>query len=132
MGFMAYAPLGRGLLTGRFRTAKDLPDGDRRRQFPRFQAENIEKNVQILSRLRDLATEKGISLASLSLAWLLHRGDDIIPIPSSKTREHLEDNLRALAVALTEEDLSRIEEICPPGAAAGTRYPAKQMLRVNA
>ena len=131
MGFMAYAPLGRGLLSGRFRTAEDLPADDRRRDFPRFQAGNVERNAGVLSRLQEVAAGKGISLACLALAWLLHQGDDIIPIPSSKTRAHLEDNIRAVEVLLTEEDLSRVDEICPPGAAAGTRYPARQMPRVN-
>lgn len=131
MGFMAYAPLGRGLLTGRFQAEDDLPEGDRRHDFPRFQVENIERNARLLGRLGELANEKGVSLPALCLAWLLHQGDDVIPIPSSKSRVHLEDNLSALEVILTEGDLARIEAICPSGAAAGTRYPAKQMVRLN-
>lgn len=131
MGFMAYAPLGRGILSGQFHSVEDIPEGDRRHRLPRYQGENMKHNVQLLYRLEEIAGDKGISLPCLSIAWLLHQGDDIIPIPSSKSRDHLKDNLKALEVELTAEDLSRIEEICPPGAAAGTRYPEGQMSRVN-
>lgn len=131
MGFMAYAPLGRGILSGQFFKSEDIPAGDRRHANPRYQGENMRRNAQLLHRLKEIADEKGISLACLSLAWLLHQGEDVIPIPSSKSRAHLEDNLRALEVALSAEDLARLEAICPPGAAAGTRYPESEMRRLN-
>jgi len=131
MGFMAYAPLGRGILSGQFHSADDVPEDDPRRRYPRYTGANMAHNAKLLRRLEGIADEKGISLPCLAIAWVLHRGDDIVPIPSSKTRAHLEDNLKALEVELSHEDLARIEEICPPGAAAGTRYPERMMARVN-
>lgn len=131
MSLMAYAPLGKGLLAGGVRTVDDVPAGDRRRELPRFRPENMMRNARMLVQLEAIAAEKGVSLAPLALAWLLHQGREVIPIPSSKSRDHLEDNLRALDVSLSAEDLARIDAICPIGAAAGTRYPAEQMSRVN-
>lgn len=131
MGFMAYSPLGRGILSGQIRSADDVPEGDTRKNYPRYSPENMAKNTRLLDLLEALAGEKGISLPCLALAWVLHQGEDIVPIPSSKSRAHLEDNLKALEVELTPEDLARIDEICPPGAVAGTRYPERMMVRMN-
>ncbi|MDH3240437.1 MAG: aldo/keto reductase [Alphaproteobacteria bacterium] len=131
MGFMAYSPLGRGILSGQVHSADDIPEGDTRKTYPRYSAENMAHNAKILAQLEEMAAEKGLSLPCLAIAWVLHQGDDIVPIPSSKCRAHLEDNLKALEVKLTAEDLARIEEICPPGAVAGTRYPERMMVRMN-
>lgn len=131
MGFMAYSPLGRGILSGQIRSADDVPEGDTRKNYPRYSPENMAKNAKLLDQLEALAGEKGISLPCLALAWVLHQGEDIVPIPSSKSRAHLEDNLKALEVELTPEDLARIDEICPQGAVAGTRYPERMMVRMN-
>ena len=131
MGFMAYSPLGRGILSGQIHRPDDLPEGDNRRTYPRYSPENMVHNAKLLARLEEVAQDKGISLACLALAWILHQGDDIIPIPSSKSRDHLEDNLKALTVELSAGDLARIEEICPMGAVAGTRYPERMMSRMN-
>jgi len=131
MSLMAYAPLSKGLLAGRVRTVDDVPAGDRRRELPRFQPENMMRNARLLVQLEAMAADKNVSPAALALAWLLHQGREVIPIPSSKSRDHLEDNLRALDVSLSTEDLARIEAVCPIDAAAGTRYPAEQMSRVN-
>jgi aryl-alcohol dehydrogenase-like predicted oxidoreductase len=131
MGFMAYSPLGRGILSGQFHSTDDIPAGDRRREHPRYTGENMVRNVGLLRQLEAIAAEKRVSLPCLSLAWLLHQGRDIIPIPSSKSRDHLDDNLRALEVKLGADDLARIEAISPYGAPAGTRYPEKDMSRLN-
>jgi aryl-alcohol dehydrogenase-like predicted oxidoreductase len=131
MGFMAYSPLGRGILSGQFHSTDDIPAGDRRREHPRYSGENMLRNVGLLRQLEAIAAEKRVSLPCLSLAWLLHQGRDIIPIPSSKSRDHLDDNLRALEVKLGADDLARIEAISPYGAPAGTRYPEKDMSRLN-
>jgi len=131
MGFMAYSPLGRGILSGQFHSVDDIPAGDRRREHPRYSGDNMKKNVALVRQLEEIAAEKGASLPCLALAWLLHQGQDIIPIPSSKTRAHLEDNLKALDLVLDADDLARIDRICPYGAAAGTRYPEKDMSRLN-
>jgi aryl-alcohol dehydrogenase-like predicted oxidoreductase len=129
MGFMAYSPLGRGFFAGAVRNGQDLLDGDSRRGHPRFQPENLEHNLHLLTQFEALAQEKSVTPAQLALAWLLAQGDDIIPIPSSKTRQHLEENLQALDITLTQEDLTRLDGIMPPGAAAGAR--ARDMDRVN-
>ena len=131
MSLMAYSPLSKGLLAGLVRTVDDVPAGDRRRELPRFQPENMMHNARLLVQLEAMAAEKDVSLAALTLAWLLHQGREVIPIPSSKSRDHLEHNLRALDVSLSTEDLARIEAVCPIDAAAGTRYPPEQMSRVN-
>jgi len=119
MAFMAFAPLGRGILSGQFHAVEDVPEGDRRQRDPRYQRGNIEHNVSIVEKLEELAAEKGISIATLALAWLINRQGPVIPIPSSKSRNHLEENVAAAGVRLSAEDLARIESICPPGAAAG-------------
>jgi aryl-alcohol dehydrogenase-like predicted oxidoreductase len=131
MSLMAYSPLGKGLLAGQFRSLEDVPADDRRRDLPRFERENFSRNAQVIAALQAIAREKGASMAALALAWLMHQGRDVIPIPSSKSRSHLDDNLAAVDITLTPEDLRRIDEICPIGAAAGTRYPESQMSRVN-
>lgn len=131
MHLMAYAPLGKGLLAGQVHAVGDIPADDRRRDLPRFQPDNMARNARLVTQLEAIARERGISLAVLALAWLLHRGREVIPIPSAKTRDHLEENLRALEVSLSAEDLARIDAICPTGAVAGTRYPKDQMSRIN-
>jgi aryl-alcohol dehydrogenase-like predicted oxidoreductase len=123
IGFVPYSPLGRGFLTGQFRTPEDIPEGDFRRHNPRFQGENFDRNLQLVSRVRELAVEKGCTPAQLALAWLLHQGDDVAPIPGTKKRSRLEENLGALEVTLTADDLSRLDELAPVGVAAGDRYP---------
>jgi aryl-alcohol dehydrogenase-like predicted oxidoreductase len=129
MGFMAYSPLGRGFFAGAVHHLKDLIDGDSRRAHPRFQLGNIEHNLELLAQFEALAKAKSVTPAQLALAWLMTQGADIIPIPSSKTRRHLEENLKAIDIKLTEEDLARLDAIMPPGAAAGPR--ARDMDRVN-
>jgi aryl-alcohol dehydrogenase-like predicted oxidoreductase len=131
MAFMAYAPLNRGLLTGQFRSEADLPSEDRRHDMPRFQAGNIERNMELLAVVQDIAESKGATVPQIALAWLLSRGADVFPIPGAKTRKHLEENLKAVEIVLAEDELARIDAILPPGAAAGTRYPPGQMKRVN-
>jgi aryl-alcohol dehydrogenase-like predicted oxidoreductase len=131
IGFVAYSPLGRGFLTGQIRRFEDLPEGDFRRTSPRFQGENFEKNLELVDRVKEIASEKGVTPGQLALAWLLHQGKDIVPIPGTKRREYLEENARAVDVELTEEDLGRIEEAAPVGAAAGERYNEAGMQSVN-
>jgi aryl-alcohol dehydrogenase-like predicted oxidoreductase len=129
MGFMAYSPLGRGFFAGAVHNLKDLADGDSRGAHPRFQPGNLEPNLKLLTQFEALAKEKSVTPAQLALAWLMAQGADIIPIPSSKTRRHLEENLKAINIKLTKEDLARLEVLMPPGAAAGAR--ARDMDRVN-
>jgi aryl-alcohol dehydrogenase-like predicted oxidoreductase len=122
IGFVAYSPLGRGFLTGAIESAADIA-GDRRGEHPRFQGENFDKNRALVEKLAAIAKEKGCTPAQLTLAWLLAQGEDIVPIPGTKRVERLEENLGALEVGLTEADVLRISAACPPGAAAGLRYP---------
>ena len=129
MGFMAYSPLGRGFLAGVVHNSKDMTDGDGRINHPRFQSGNLEKNVQLLAQFEELAKEKGATPAQLALAWLMAKGNDIIPIPSNKTRKHLDENVKATEIKLSKEDLARLDSIFSPGAAAGPR--SKDMHRVN-
>jgi len=129
MGFMAYSPLGRGFFAGAVRDSKDLAEGDNRRSHPRFQPGNMEENLKLLAPFEELAKEKSATPAQLALAWLMAQGTDIIPIPSSKSRRHLEENLKAIDIKLNTDDLSRLNTIFPPGAAAGPR--TKDMDRVN-
>lgn len=131
IGFVAYSPLGRGFLTGRFKKFEDLPEDDYRRESPRFQGENFERNLQLVARVQEMARDKGCTPSQLALAWVLHRGDDIVPIFGTKKRKYLEENLGALNVRLTEEDLRRIDEIAPQGAASGARYPEHMMRLLN-
>jgi aryl-alcohol dehydrogenase-like predicted oxidoreductase len=131
IGFVAYSPLGRGFLTGRFQRFEDLPPDDNRRNHPRFQGENFNRNLALVERVRQIAAEKRCTPAQLALAWLLARGTDIVPIPGTKKRKYLEENVGALRVKLTPDDLRRIDEAAPRGVAAGERYPAAAMQRVN-
>lgn len=131
IGFVPYSPLGRGFLTGRFGRFEDLPEGDFRRNSPRFQGENFQKNLELLDRVRAIASEKGVTPAQLALAWLLAQGEDIVPIPGTKHRRYLEENVAAVDTVLTPEDLKRIDEVAPKDAAAGERYPAAAMQTVN-
>jgi aryl-alcohol dehydrogenase-like predicted oxidoreductase len=129
MGFMAYSPLGRGFFGGLVHDSKDMSDGDGRINHPRFQAGNLEKNLKLLAKFEEMAKENGATPAQLTLAWLMAQGNDIIPIPSNKTRTHLEENIKATEIKLSKEDLARIEAIFPAGAAAGPR--TRDMHRVN-
>ena len=132
IGFVAYSPLGRGFLTGAWKSIEDLPEGDTRHgRFPRFQEENFKKNLELVERVREIAGEKGVTPGQLALAWLLHQGDDIVPIPGTKRRKYLEENAAAVDIVLTDEDLARIEEVMPKGSAAGERYAEQQMRAVN-
>jgi aryl-alcohol dehydrogenase-like predicted oxidoreductase len=131
MGFMAYSPLGRGFLAGQFRALSELDEGDARLNSPRFQAENFQQNLQLLAQLEDLAREKSATLAQLALAWLMAQGNDIIPIPGAKSRNHLEENVKAIDIKLTADDLARLDKIMHPGAAAGMRLTEEQLSRVN-
>jgi aryl-alcohol dehydrogenase-like predicted oxidoreductase len=127
---VAYAPLGRSLLTGSVHGKEDLPEGDRRLQHPRFQGENLDKNVEIANRLEAIAKEKGCTPAQLVLAWVLAQGKDVVAIPGTKRKARLDENLAALNVKLSPEDLRTISDAAPVGAAAGLRYPAEGMKRV--
>jgi aryl-alcohol dehydrogenase-like predicted oxidoreductase len=131
IGLVAYAPLGRGFLTGAFQKPDDLPMNDLRRHMPRFQGENFSRNLKLLEKLTEIAKKKSCTTPQLALAWLLEQGEDIIPIPGTKRRERLEENLRAIEIKLGKEDLQRINEVAPVGAAAGTRYPEAIMHTVN-
>jgi len=131
IGFVAYSPLGRGFLTGRFRSLADLPDDDWRRNSPRFQGENFPKNLDLVRHIEELARQKRCTPSQLALAWLLARGRDIVPIPGTKRRHFLEENVGAVDVHLTADDLTRIDAIAPRGVAAGTRYAEGGMRAVN-
>lgn len=129
MGFMAYSPLGKGFFAGTVHAANDLSDGDGRITHPRFQPGNLEKNLALLARFEELAREKHCTAAQLALAWLMAQGSDVIPIPSNKTRAHLDENIKATEIKLGKEDLARLDGIFPAGAAAGPR--SRDMQRVN-
>ena len=131
IGFVAYSPLGRGFLTGQFRRFEDLPADDYRRNSPRFHGENFQKNLDLVRQVEEIAKEKGVKPSQLALAWVLAQGEDIVPIPGTKRRTYLEENVAALDLKLTAEDLRRIEEIFPQGAASGQRYPEHMMAIVN-
>jgi aryl-alcohol dehydrogenase-like predicted oxidoreductase len=131
IGFVSYSPLGRGFLSGRFRRLEDLPEDDYRRLSPRFQGENFQKNLDLVQRVEEIAQEKHCTPSQLALAWVLRQGDDIVPIPGTKRRKYLEENMAALDVELTAEDLRRIDEAFPSSAAAGQRYPEQAMKLVN-
>jgi aryl-alcohol dehydrogenase-like predicted oxidoreductase len=130
IALVPYAPLGRSMLTGSVHGRADLPEGDRRLQHPRFQGEALDANVALVKRLEAIAAEKRCTPAQLVLAWLLAQGNDIIPIPGTKRRERIDENLAASKIKLSPQDLQRISEAAPPGAGAGTRYPAETMKRV--
>jgi aryl-alcohol dehydrogenase-like predicted oxidoreductase len=131
IGFVPYSPLGRGFLTGQIKTPDDLADGDTRRNHPRFQGEAFQRNLDLVREIGIMATDKGCTPAQLALAWVLAQGEDIVPIPGTKRRSYLEDNLGALDLELNAADLARVDEVLPPGAASGTRYPAATMASVN-
>jgi aryl-alcohol dehydrogenase-like predicted oxidoreductase len=131
IGFVAYSPLGRGFLTGEIKTFEDFPADDYRRTSPRFQGENFEKNLQLVYRVEELAKEKLCKPSQLALAWVLAQSEQIVPIPGTKRRKYLEENMAALDVKLTAEDLVRINEVLPPGAAVGARYPEQMMRAVG-
>ncbi|HEX6036912.1 aldo/keto reductase [Longimicrobium sp.] len=131
IGFVAYSPLGRGFLTGRFQSFDDFPADDYRRNSPRFQGENFGKNLDLVREVESLAREKGVTPSQLALAWVLAQGDDVVPIPGTKRVKYLEENAGAADVELSADDLRRIDEVFPVGAAAGTRYPEAGMRNVN-
>lgn len=123
IGFVAYSPLGRGFLSGRYKNFDDLPADDWRRNMPRFQGENFQKNVELVERVEEIAKEKGVTAAQLALAWVLHQGDDIVPIPGTTKLKNLEENTGALNIQLSTDELARIDEAAPKGATVGDRYP---------
>ncbi len=131
ISLMAYSPLGRGFLTGTFQKPEDIPSNDFRKNLPRFKGENFEKNLKLVDKVKTIADKKNCSPAQLALAWLLAQGEDIIPIPGTKHRKRLEENLGSIEINLNENDLKSIEEIAPIGAASGTRYPEAVMHTVN-
>jgi aryl-alcohol dehydrogenase-like predicted oxidoreductase len=131
IAFVAYSPLGRGFLTGQFKRFEDFAADDYRRISPRFQGENFQKNLNLVTRVEAIAREKRCTPSQLALAWLLAQGEDVIPIPGTKRRKYLEENVGALNVKLTAEDLRRIDEVAPKGVAAGARYPEAMMSMVN-
>jgi aryl-alcohol dehydrogenase-like predicted oxidoreductase len=131
IGFVAYSPLGRGFLTGRFKTFEDLPEDDWRRNQPRFQGENFQKNLDLVGEVEAIAREKGVTPSQLALAWVLAQGGDVVPIPGTKHVKYLEENVGAAEVELSEDDLRRIQQVFPAGAAAGDRYPEGGMRTVN-
>jgi aryl-alcohol dehydrogenase-like predicted oxidoreductase len=130
IGFVAYSPLGRGFLSGRFSSPDDIPEGDFRRHNPRFQGENFQRNLELVERVRELSDQKGVTPAQLALAWVHHRGQDVVPIPGTKRRRYLEENVQAADVELTDEDLSHLDEAAPVGVAAGDRYPDMSTVEV--
>jgi aryl-alcohol dehydrogenase-like predicted oxidoreductase len=131
IGYVAYSPLGRGFLTGRFEEPEDIPADDWRSNNPRFRGENFYKNLELVEAVENLAANKGVSPAQLALAWLLHQGDDIVPIPGTTKTKHLTENAAAADVDLTDEELERLDEIAPPEAPAGERYPERGMESVD-
>ncbi|MEK6409505.1 MAG: aldo/keto reductase [Acidobacteriota bacterium] len=131
IGFVAYSPLGRGFLTGQIKSIDDLAADDYRRYSPRFQEENFSKNLELVTRVTELARERGATPGQLALAWVLAQGEDIVPIPGTKRRSYLEENAAASQVELNAEDLARLDELAPKGVAAGMRYPEAMMRFVN-
>ncbi len=131
IGYVAYSPLGRGFLTGQFQSPDDFPEGDFRKNHPRFQGENFDKNLDLVREVEKMAEAKGCTTAQLALAWVLAQGDDVVPIPGTKHVKYLDQNIGALEVRLSAEDLERLDAILPPGAAAGERYHAQGMATVN-
>jgi aryl-alcohol dehydrogenase-like predicted oxidoreductase len=131
IGFVPYSPLGRGFLTGQIRRIEDLEPDDYRRNSPRFQGENFQKNIVLVKEIEAIASQKGCTPSQLALAWVLAQGDDIVPIPGTKRRKYLEENVRALEVKLTAPDLARIDRVIPSGAASGERYAPHALRAVN-
>ncbi|HYX46524.1 MAG TPA: aldo/keto reductase, partial [Sphingomicrobium sp.] len=131
IGYVAYSPLGRGFLTGQFKSEADFAEGDFRKNHPRFQGENFQRNLDLVKEVEALAEEKGCTTAQLALAWVLAQGNDIVPIPGTKHVKYLDDNIGGAEVELSDEELNRLDAILPPGAAAGERYHARGMETVN-
>jgi aryl-alcohol dehydrogenase-like predicted oxidoreductase len=137
VGFVAYSPLGRGFLTGQFRRFEDIPADDYRRNTPRFQGENFQKNLDLVERVEEIAKEKEkekeerCTPSQLALAWVMAQGNDIVPIPGTKRRKYLEENVAAMDLRLSQQDLARIDAVFPPDAAAGNRYPAHMIAMIN-
>ncbi len=131
IGYVAYSPLGRGFLTGQITSPNDFPEDDFRRFHPRFTGENFQKNISLVYEIEAMAKEKGCTAAQLALAWVLAQGDDIVPIPGTKRIKYLDENIAALDIELSDSDLRRLDEILPPGAAAGDRYHERGMETVN-
>jgi aryl-alcohol dehydrogenase-like predicted oxidoreductase len=131
IGYVAYSPLGRGFLTGQIKSPSDFPEDDTRSRHPRFTGENFDKNIALVREVGEMAREKGCTTAQLALAWVLAQGEDVVPIPGTKRIRYLDENIAALDVKLSREDLDRLDAILPPGAAAGDRYHAQGMTTVN-
>lgn len=131
IGYVAYSPLGRGFLTGQFRSPADFADDDYRKNHPRFTGENFDRNIRLVEEIGALAEQRGATAAQMALAWVLARGDDIVPIPGTKRRKYLDENIAALELELSNEELARLDAILPPGVAAGERYAAQGMATVN-
>ncbi|MGK3984526.1 aldo/keto reductase [Sorangium sp. So ce136] len=131
IGFLAYSPLGRGFLTGQIKRFEDLAPDDFRRHSPRFQGENFQRNLDLVAKVEDVAREKGVKASQLALAWVLAQGDFIVPIPGTKRRSYLEENVAAEPIALTADDLRRLDAVMPKGAASGLRYPENSMRFLN-
>ena len=132
VGFVAYSPLGRGFLSGEIKRFEDLAEDDYRRQSPRFQGENFDKNIKLVEKVEDVARAKGVTTSQLALAWVLAQGQDMVPIPGTKRRKYLEQNAEAVEVILSQEELAAIEDVFPKDAASGLRYPEAMMNSVNA
>jgi aryl-alcohol dehydrogenase-like predicted oxidoreductase len=132
VALVAYSPLGRGFLSGVWNAVGDVPEGDRRRDMPRFQGENFERNAKLAEALKSIAAQKGVTAAQLALAWVLAQGEDIVPIPGTKRRKYLEENMAAVDIVLSQTEQDEIDAAFPPEAVAGTRYPAPHMPHVNA
>lgn len=131
IGYVAYSPLGRGFLTGRFESPEDLPEDDWRRHNPRFQGENFQKNLDLVDAVEEMARARDVTPAQLALAWLLHQGDDVVPIPGTTSPKHLEENAEAAEIELTDDELKHLDDIAPPSSVAGERYPEAGMKAVN-
>lgn len=131
VGFVPFSPLGRGFLTGQIKSPRDFPEGDMRRGLPRFQGENFQKNIELVRSVEEMAAEKGCSPAQLALAWVMAQGEGVVPIPGTKRRRYLEENAGALEVTLDADDLRKLDEAMPQGAAAGARYAEAMMRTVN-
>ena len=131
IGFVASSPIGRGFLSGKIQRIEDLEPDDRRRIFPRFQGENFQRNLDLVKRIEQIAAKRKVRASQLALAWLLTRGSEIVPIPGTTRIPHLEENVAALEIRLTAEELASIDQIAPPGVAAGLRYPDAAMQALN-
>ena len=131
IAFVPYSPLGRGFLSGEIKRFEDLAEDDYRRQSPRFQGENFQKNLDLVKKVEEIAAEKNITTSQLALAWVLAQGQDLVPIPGTKRRKYLEQNAAAAEIILSQEDLARIEDVFPKNAASGLRYPEAMMASVN-